>query len=200
MAWISTSFSSKILKMPVEVELLAPWPGSGVQGRKAGWKVIILLHGEGADRTQWLLQSCIPDLVKKLPILVCMPSGKNSSFLNTENGYDYMDYVIEELPAWLQSLFSVSPNRGDWMIAGAGTGGYGALACGLRCPKQFGKIAVLGEGAGEKAGEEMERLYRELPEAQRPGIYRCREGRDFSDWNLRLPGMLDWFLGEEAAL
>ncbi len=143
MAWISAAFRSAAVNMPVEVELLVPQPEECGEGFKGRYRVIILLHGLNGDRTEWLIKSSIGEMVQELPVIVCMPSGKNSFFLNTANGYDYMDYVTEELPGWLGSMFPVSREREDWLIAGESMGGYGALACGLNHPERFGSIAAL---------------------------------------------------------
>lgn len=151
MAWISTAFRSTAVNMPVEVELLVPQPGYKSLSQMDGYKVMILLHGAKSDRTEWLLKSQIFDMVKELPILVCMPSGKNSFYVNTANGYDYMDYVAKELPEWLKTMFRVSDKREDWLIAGESMGGYGALVCGLNRPERFGQIASF-SGALDIAG------------------------------------------------
>lgn len=143
MAWISATFRSAAVNMPVEVELLAAQPEECGEGWDGSYRVIILLHGLNGDRTEWLLKSRVSEMVQGLPVIVCMPSGKNSFFLNTANGYDYMDYVTKELPEWLGTLFPVSAKREDWLIAGESMGGYGALACGLSHPEQFGSIAAL---------------------------------------------------------
>lgn len=144
MAWMSADFSSKTLKMPVEAEILVPQAGYKNFRQKEGYKVLILLHGVNHDRTEWLLKSQIYDMVKELPIVVCMPSGKNSFYVNTANGYHYMDYITQEIPAFIKKLFRVSHNRADWLIAGESMGGYGALACGLNHPEQFGYAASFG--------------------------------------------------------
>ena len=147
MVWITVNFSSSILHMPVEVEILLPQPE---QVRKSDLirsdqnkknKVLILLHGVGHDRTEWLMKSQIYDMAEGRSVLVCMPSGKNSLFLNTANGYHYMDYVTKELPDLLKRMFYVSDKKEDWMIAGASAGGYSALLCGLHPPEQFGYLA-----------------------------------------------------------
>ena len=142
MAWLTTSFHSNTLKMPVEAEILVPQPGYKGLTQYEDYKVIILLHGANNDRTEWLLKSQIYDLVKELPILVFMPSGKNSFYVNTANGYHYMDYITKEIPEFLKKHFRVSKNRKDWLIAGESMGGYGAAVCGLNHREQFGNIGI----------------------------------------------------------
>lgn len=143
MAWISVAFQSKALKMPVEAEILVPQPGYKTLTQQENYKVIILLHGANNDRTEWLLKSQIYDLVKELPVVVFMPSGKNSFYVNTANGYHYMDYITDEIPAFIKKHFRVSEDKADWLIAGESMGGYGAAVCGLNHTEQFGNIGIL---------------------------------------------------------
>lgn len=153
MAWISAGFRSKALKMPVEAEILVSQPGYERLTQMENYKVIILLHGANNDRTEWLLKSQIFDMVKELPILVFMPSGKNSFYVNTANGYNYMDYITQEIPEFIKKHFRVSKERKDWLIAGESMGGYGAMVCGLNHPKQFGCVASF-SGALDIVSEE----------------------------------------------
>lgn len=142
MAWISTSFQSNTLKMPVEAEILVPQPGYKSLTQREDYKVIILLHGANNDRTEWLLKSQIYDLVRELPVVVFMPSGKNSFYVNTWNGYNYMDFVAKEIPEFIKKHFRVSAARRDWLIAGCSMGGYGAAVGGLNHTEQFGNIGI----------------------------------------------------------
>ena len=143
MAWISAAFHSKTLKMPVEAEILVPQPGDKTMSQIGDYKVIVLLHGANNDRAEWLLKSQIYDLVKELPVVVFMPSGKNSFYVNTANGYDYMDYITKEIPEFIKKHFNVSEDRRDWLIAGESMGGYGAAVCGLNHTEQFGNIGIM---------------------------------------------------------
>lgn len=142
MAWITMNFRSNSLRMAVECEVLVPQPGYKSLTQDRDYKVIFLLHGANNDRTEWLLKSQIYDLVKEEPIIVCMPSAKNSCYINTKNGYHYMDYICKELPEILRTHFHVSPDPKDWMIAGESMGGYGALVCGLNYPEVFRHIGA----------------------------------------------------------
>lgn len=141
MAWITSEFRSNTLKMPVEVEWIVPQAMDRTSNYTKDLKVLILLHGANWDRCEWLLKSTIFDLVRQEPILVCMPSGKNSFYINTANGYAYMDYITKELPKYIKAHFCVSNDPKDWLIAGESMGGYGALVCGLNATGQFGNIA-----------------------------------------------------------
>ncbi len=141
MAWGTFNFRSKALNMPVEAEVLIPQSGYKSLTQKDNYKVIILLHGVRNDRTEWLLKSQIFEMVKELPVLVFMPSAKNSFYVNTYTGYKYMDYIAKEIPEFIKTHFRVSDKKEDWLIAGSSMGGYGALVCGLNHTEIFGNIA-----------------------------------------------------------
>lgn len=141
MAWITCSFKSTALKMPVEAEILVPQAMDRTSNYTKDFKVIILMHGANWDSCEWLLKSHIFDLVRQQPVLVFMPSGKNSFYVNTANGYNYMDYITKEIPDYIKKHFRVSNNRADWLIAGESMGGYGAVVNGLNAVEQFGNIA-----------------------------------------------------------
>lgn len=141
MAWGTVDFRSESLKMPVEAEVLIPQCGYKSLKQKSDFKVIVLLHGANNDRTEWLLKSQIFDMVRELPVLVFMPSGKNSFYVNTYSGYNYMDYIGKEIPAFIKTHFPVSHRKEDWLLAGESMGGYGALMCGLNHTDTYGNIA-----------------------------------------------------------
>ncbi len=139
MAWLSVNYHSKKLKMPVSLEILAPQKCSQTDMEKS--RVAFLLHGAIGDRTSWLLRSQAALYAAERNICMVMPSVKNSFYVNTYNSYDYMDFICQELPAFITGLLPVSQNKKDWLIAGCSMGGYGALRCGLERTDLFGYIA-----------------------------------------------------------
>lgn len=206
MAWISAAFHSNTLKMPVEAEILVPQPGYKTLTQLGGYKVLVLLHGANNDRAEWLLKSQIYDLVKELPVVVFMPSGKNSFYVNTANGYCYMDYITKEIPEFIKKHFNVSHDKKDWLLAGESMGGYGAAVCGLHCREQFGNIGIMSgaldilgvveQGKNRPSfnfellfGNDLEglansslnvmRYCHEVPEKERPRIFLCCGKQDW---------------------
>ncbi len=141
MAWGTFGFRSKTLNMPVEAEVLIPQAGYKSLEQEDNYKVIVLLHGVRNDRTEWLLKSQIFEMVKELPVLVFMPSAKNSFYVNTYTGYRYMDYISKEIPEFIRTHFRVSDKKEDWLVAGSSMGGYGAFVCGLNHTEVYGNIA-----------------------------------------------------------
>lgn len=134
MAWLSMDFSSKTLKRPVELEILLPQ--SGTINR-----VLFLLHGAIDNRMAWLMKSQIEYFIEGKDICVVMPDGMNSFYVNTHNAYQFMDFICEELPQLLKTMYYVPEDKNLWMIAGNSMGGYGALRCGLQAMDVFGYIA-----------------------------------------------------------
>ncbi len=203
MAWASLNFRSASLKMPVEAEVLIPQPGYKDLKQEENYKVIILLHGANNDRMEWLLKSQIMDMTRQLPVLVFMPSGKNSFYINTYNNYRYKDYIAEEIPQFLRTHFRVSPKKEDWLLAGESMGGYGAAVCGLSHPDTFGNVAVFSGalvpkdiekdlpgirmsnifGKNLEYGERLEndpfQLAASVPAKQRPRMFVCCGEEDF---------------------
>ncbi len=202
MAWASMHFRSKTLNMPVEAEVLIPQAGYKSLKQQGNYKVMVLLHGVRNDRTEWLLKSQIFEMVKELPVLVFLPSGKNSFYLNTHAGYHYRDYITQEIPELIKMHFPVSKCREDWLIGGDSMGGYGAVLGGLHRPDVYGNIASfsgaldlkgLGKafpefgipallGPAYEAFEQDENnVYhycRQVEEGRRPRIYLCCGSED----------------------
>lgn len=140
MAWCTLSFESAALKRPEKIEVLIPQDGFKSLRQKDDFSVLFLLHGLHKDRKEWLLDSQLPYFVRELPLLVVMPTCRNAFYINTENGYNYMDYITKELPAFIKELFPVSESPKRWTIMGESMGGYGSLVCGLHHPEVFGRI------------------------------------------------------------
>ncbi len=140
MALCTLSFNSTVLKRPEKIEVLIPQDGFKGLRQKDDFSVLFILHGLHKDRKEWVLDSQLPFLVRELPLLVVMPTCRNAFYLNTENGYHYMDYITKELPAFVKEHFPVSEDPRRWTIMGESMGGYGALVCGLHHPEVFGKI------------------------------------------------------------
>ena len=203
MAWATMNFRSGALNMPVEAEVLIPQPGYKSLTQKEGYKVIILLHGANNDRMEWLMKSQIADMVRELPVIVFMPSGKNSFYINTWNGYRYMDFIGKEIPELIRSHFRVSEKKEDWLIAGESMGGFGASVCGFNHPDTFGNVAVFSGALApleiekdlpgikmtnlfgknyeylEKPENDPFRLSDALPEEKRPRVFLCCGTEDF---------------------
>ncbi len=130
MAHLSINCRSKVLGMPIMLDVLMPQ-------RKGDYKVLYLLHGAGGDHTTWLYKSKIAEYMEKTDIAVVMPSGNNRFYVNNEHGKDYFTFITKELPAMCEHVLNISCETKDRFIAGMSMGGYGAFYAALKCPGQY---------------------------------------------------------------
>jgi S-formylglutathione hydrolase FrmB len=113
-------------------------PQSGLSGK---YQCLYLLHDCFSGGDQWLRLSCVERFAREYRVALVMPWGENSFFRNMASGGRYLDYLAEELPAYLAVLFPINGSRDDTFIAGVSMGGYGALLAALRYPHRY-KAAV----------------------------------------------------------
>ena len=101
------------------------------------------LHGLSDDQWMWIQRSNIASYVRYLPMIVVLPDGGTSGYLNWKesgrlhkSGYESM--IIDDISTHLQSNFRVTD--GPWAIGGLSMGGYGAMRLGLKYPERFASI------------------------------------------------------------
>ncbi len=101
------------------------------------YPVLYLLHGYDGSETNWVSMTDITYYTQRLALIVVMPEAKNSWYVNsqTDKGERYEDYMMIDLPKFIDSKFSVDTTR--QAIAGLSMGGYGALMLALRYPGRF---------------------------------------------------------------
>ena len=107
------------------------------------YPVLFLLHGYGGDQNDWTTKTCLAEYTSGLRLVVVMPEAKNSWYVNsrTDPREKYEDYIIHELPKFINEHFDIDTTREA--IAGLSMGGYGALMLGLRYPHKFQFIGDL---------------------------------------------------------
>lgn len=145
MAWIQVHGESACVGMNVAFHALIPqYDPTGQHGpaQKGPYKVIYLLHGYSDNSAHWLRMTAIERELVRQPVAVILPETDNAFWLNTHTGWNYFDYLTQELPALCKNLFPVSDRREDTMIAGFSMGGYGALHAALNKPEQYGFCAA----------------------------------------------------------
>ncbi|HTP12984.1 MAG TPA: alpha/beta hydrolase family protein [Bacteroidota bacterium] len=101
------------------------------------YPVLYLLHGYGGGYLDWTSRTGIRQYVRALPLIVVMPDGENSWYVNAVNDPSarFEEYIVSDLPAYVQSRFSVDTTR--QAIAGLSMGGNGALVLAMRHPDRF---------------------------------------------------------------
>ena len=158
MALLQVNFFSQILGMAMTMDVILPEgsQGIGVNARPV-WDgeeelpVLYLLHGTSDDHTIWQRRTSIERYVADKKLAVVMPNAHISAYTNQRFGFRFFDFVAEEVPAFCQKYFKISPQWEKNFIAGLSMGGYGALKIGMRCADRFGYAAGLSSGCERMA-------------------------------------------------
>ncbi|MBS1708533.1 MAG: esterase family protein [Armatimonadetes bacterium] len=132
------SYYSEVLKKQAQATVLLPSPI--VPGP---WHVMYLLHGLSDDHTAWTRWTSIERYVDGLPLVVVMPDGGRSFYVDAANGPRYGTALAVELPQIVRSYF---PTKTPWCTTGLSMGGYGAIKLALERPDLF-RSAVSHSGA-----------------------------------------------------
>lgn len=156
MASIRMKLYSASLKTRTNVNVLVPTllpdqNGSTNRGQEfdgyyaahGNYPVLYLLHGTYGDEGDWQRYSRIEEYARTRNVVVVMPYGENSFYLDTQSGKNYETYITQELPRIIQWMFPVSKKREDTFIAGLSMGGSAAVRLGLRHPDLYGYVAGL---------------------------------------------------------
>ena len=152
MAIFKCNLYSETLEGNIQVNVVLPLPefgdyfyGGTTRLLKTGetYPVLYLLHGFGADYSDWLRYSGIERYAKEKGIAVIMPSGNNSFYANLRNGGQFYDFYTSELPDAMEYLFPVAGEREYRYIGGLSMGGFGAMKAALTKPEQYGAVISL---------------------------------------------------------
>lgn len=152
MAFFQVNFFSPTLCFNTDINVFIPTPNSDEllnnkstayfrEGAK--YQVLYLLHGAYGDYMDWMRLTGIERYAQEHKLAVVMPSASNSFYQDMHRGSQYLTYLSEELPAFVQSLFPVSTRRQDTFVAGLSMGGYGAVRLAFTKPEQYGACASL---------------------------------------------------------
>ncbi|MDK2906375.1 MAG: putative tributyrin esterase [Petrotoga sp.] len=151
MALLQVNFMSKSLMRKVPILVVLPvdkvnLPGMSeiTDNRNNSFKTLYLLHGMFGNYTDWVSETRIQRLAEERNLVVVMPSGENSFYLDQpESGNFYGEFIGKELVDITRKMFPLSKRREDTFIAGLSMGGYGAIRNGLKYHETFGYIAGL---------------------------------------------------------
>ena len=144
MSLATVQFFSDGLHRRSQYDVLLPESGDGP------FPVLLQLHGLTDDSHSWVQQSNIARYAARYPMIVVMPDGGTSGYVNlpVPLGADgeesrigranYEDMIIRDLREHVARTFNVRP--GPWAIGGLSMGGYGAMRLGLKYPELFNSI------------------------------------------------------------
>jgi S-formylglutathione hydrolase FrmB len=107
------------------------------------YPILYLLHGHSGDYSDWSERTKIADYVKDLPLIVVMPDGENSWYVNSvaDPALRFEDYIITDLSQHLQQRYSIDTLR--QAIVGLSMGGNGSAVLALRHPGRFRFVGAL---------------------------------------------------------
>ena len=136
MAFMECHFHSDVLGMASSMNVILPQSsvtqiGMESSVSKGEFPCLYLLHGLSDDHTIWMRRTSIERHVAGLGLAVVMPNVHRSFYTNMVKGYRYWDFVTQELPEVVQSMFRISGRREDRFVAGLSMGGYGAFKMAL---------------------------------------------------------------------
>jgi putative tributyrin esterase len=129
------------IKGTLPLYVILPDPEENGKVELAKRKVLYLLHGLSEDASAWQRYTCIETIAAAYGLVVVMPSGGRSFYINQPNGQAYFSYLTEELPHYLTEVFGLSTHREDTFIAGSSMGGYGAFKAALQRPELYAAAA-----------------------------------------------------------
>jgi putative tributyrin esterase len=139
MSIATVQFRSKALARQTTYTALLPDAGAAGPGP---YPVLYQLHGSSDSHSAWLVQTGIARYVARLPLIVVMPEGSLSAWLNYEETERWEDLIMQDFPAHLASTYQARTDRAGTVIGGLSMGGFGSIRLGLRFPDRFASIAA----------------------------------------------------------
>lgn len=133
----TVQFHSKLINATLPYEAILP--ADYRTSTTTRYPVLYLLHGHGGHYTDWPTRSNIADYAAQYRMIVVMPEGNNSWYVDGARGTDdkYESYILRELMPDVDKRFRTIQSRYGRAIAGLSMGGYGAIKFGLKYPSAF---------------------------------------------------------------
>ena len=123
-------FQSKLINTTLPYNIILP--SDYDTSKSTRYPVLYLLHGLMGHYSDWVSRTNIADYAAGYRILVVMPEGNDSWYIN-----NYETYILQELIPDVQQRYRTIEARYARAIAGLSMGGYGAIKFGLKSPATF---------------------------------------------------------------
>jgi len=144
---LDLTMHSRLLDMDLPCRVYLP---PGYFSTSERYPVLYLLHGGGSDYTEWTSKNHVQDFADRLiasrriqPMLIAMPEGKHSYFMNHANdGQRWGDYLAEEVVSFIDRSFRTIPDRAHRAVGGLSMGGEGALQLAFNYPAVFSIVGA----------------------------------------------------------
>ena len=157
------------------------------------YPVLYLLHGLTQNYTTWSRQGVADYAGLFEDLIVVMPDGGNSWYVNyaeSEDGQrnDWEDHIVQDVVGHVDRNYRTIARREGRAIAGLSMGGYGSLHLGLRNPEMF--ISIGSTSGAISYGRDAALRLRGEPVPPRPSRYArlfSPEGRAAREERRRTP-------------
>lgn len=112
------------------------------------FQTVYLLHAGAGDDTAIYRYTNVERYAQRNHVMLVTPRLLNSFGVNTAYGIEYSNFITDELPVVIQTLFASSPKREDNFIAGCAAGGNAALYNALKRPDLYSVCVDMSGGIG----------------------------------------------------
>ena len=145
MAVFNCNYYSNVLARNVSFMVSIPEEekDNSFRNEKGKYKTLYVLHGGLEDCTSWIYKSSVVRYASDRGVSVVSVSYENSYLCDLRTGQSYWTWMTTDFIPYVRSIFPLSDERQDNMVAGISMGGYSAAKLALRCPDLFGGLAIL---------------------------------------------------------
>jgi enterochelin esterase-like enzyme len=132
-------------------------PDYDTAGRR--YPVLYLLHGAAGSAEEWLAYGFVDKLdamivaLEAQPMIVVLPEGEYSYWVNHVDGLPWGDYVARNLVRHVDATYRTLPATGRRGTGGVSMGGHGALQLTLNYPHVFGVVGMHSPSLRDDDGE-----------------------------------------------
>ena len=152
MSFARINFYSQCLNQRIEVTVILPeYPLQRVEvsdfkekyPAEMKFPAVYLLNGFTGDYTDWFTMIPTEAYACETGLACVIPSGLNTWYENVDSNMKMKTFIAEELPAYVEAVFPISPDPRHRYIAGISMGGRGAAMLGLLYPDTYRAVGCL---------------------------------------------------------
>ncbi|MCS6801593.1 MAG: alpha/beta hydrolase-fold protein [Chloroflexota bacterium] len=147
---VQRTIASRILSRELPYLVYRP---AGAERGDQRYPVLYLLHGLGADCSQWpaigIVQEADRLIAQRVipPMVIVMPSGEDGYWMNHRpDGPRWRDYLITEFIPLVEASEPIAGSRELRAIGGISAGGHGALQLAWNNPHLFATVGAHSPG------------------------------------------------------
>lgn len=141
-----SDFVSSVLGYAPPYRIYLP-PGYSTSADR--YPVLYLLHGNGSDYTEWTDNEKIDYTAGYMithqqikPMIIVMPTGEHSYFMNLPGGLRWADYITRDLVPHIDANYRTIADREHRAIGGLSMGANGALQLAFNHPDLFSIVGA----------------------------------------------------------